>query len=70
MASIMATMQYRDFLEKHQLHADLETQQLICCHEQCSFAPYIARSHATTHLRDRYGVEPGPSETYHSLSEA
>jgi hypothetical protein len=56
-SNIMASTSYNDFLSKYQLYADPENQLLICCHAECGFALAIARSQATTHLRDKHSIE-------------
>ncbi|PVH70107.1 hypothetical protein DL98DRAFT_389770, partial [Cadophora sp. DSE1049] len=39
-----------------QLYADDTERLLICCHSECGFALSVARSQATSHLRDKHHI--------------
>jgi hypothetical protein len=45
-----------DKLSRFQLYADLEEQLLICSRRECGYALSVARSQATSHLRDKHNV--------------
>ncbi|KAH6974916.1 hypothetical protein EDB80DRAFT_830437 [Ilyonectria destructans] len=44
------------FLARLELCIDPEARLLICCRQECRFALSVARSRATTHLKDKHQV--------------